>query len=327
MMFVSEEVAAGQLTMEEAITAVAGAFAALDAGDAAVFPVALGRGSEDGTRFAMKSGLLASRRLCGMKLGTYWPGNPLRGLESHGSTTLLLDDATGFPVAVVQATHLTAMRTAAADGVAVRTLARADAKRLAVIGAGHQAWFEILAVHAVRPLEHVAIWARRADAAERLAARVRDELGICAGAIDARAAVERADIVVTVTASREPLVEADWVRPGTHVSAMGADSPDKQELSVELLGRSSLFADVPEQSVTIGEFRAAAASGMIGPADIVPIGAVMAGRAKGRTSDAQITVFDSSGMALQDIAVASIVVDALKARQTGASGSPGPEYI
>lgn len=314
MQFVSEEVAARVVSMAEAIEAVEVMFREYGRDMAEVFPVAQGHGPDAGTSFSIKSGLIRASRAVGLKVGTYWPDNRARGLAAHASTTLLLDPDTGYPKALVAASYLTSLRTAASDAVAVRHLSREGSRTLALFGAGHQAWFELLAVREVRPVETVLVANRSPQAAESFARRIRAELGLEARAASAREALEAADIVVTVTAARESLFESAWVRPGTHVSAMGADAPGKQELDTALVARASLFADVVRQSVTIGEYEAAHKAGLADAGRITPIGAVLNG-APGRTSAEQITVYDSSGMALQDLAVCSLAL--AKAAEAG----------
>jgi len=309
MLVVSEAAARQVVQLRDAIDAVERAFAALHDGAAAVFPVVLGHGLRTTEGWGVKSGVLQSQGVIGAKIGTYWPGNRAKGLESHGSTTLLLDPQTGFPHALVSAAHLTALRTAAADGVAIRYLARPDADTAAVFGAGHQAWFELQAAHIVRPLRRVLVWNRDPGRAEAFAARVREEHGLACEAASAQDAASQADIVITATASHAPLFEGDLIRRGTHVSAMGADAAGKQELDTALLARARLFADVPEQAVTIGEFKTAAREGLIAREAITSIGSVIAGTAPGRRSNQEITVFDSSGMALQDLAVAALALE------------------
>ena len=307
MKFVSEDVAGRVVSMAEAIGAVEAMFMEYGRGLAEVFPVAQGRGPEADTSFSVKSGLIAGSRKVGLKVGSYWPGNRARGLAAHASTTLLLDPDTGYPEALVAASHLTCLRTAASDAVAVKHLSRPDSRTLAVFGAGHQAWFEVLAVREVRPIERVFVVNRSGRAADEFARRIREELGLEAVAAKAEEALAGADIAVTVTASRGPLFAAGLVRPGTHVSAMGADQPGKQELDTALVAGAALFADVPAQSVSIGEYEAAFKAGLVTEERITPVGAVLNG-APGRVSEEQITVYDSSGMALQDLAVASLAL-------------------
>ena len=306
---VSETVAARLVTLKDAIALMESAFASLDRGESRLFPFVAGHGSDPATRFGAKLGYDGERRTPGLKVGSYWPRNVERGLGNHASTTLLLDDDTGAPRALVAATHLTALRTAASDAVAVKYLARKDASVLAVVGAGHQAYWDALAVAEVRKLEQVLVWAREASAAEALAARLRTA-GLPAQASDLWPALARADIVSTATASRSALFAAGDVRPGTHLSAMGADGVGKQELDPALLLGASLWADLPTQSIVIGEFQrlpAALAGG------VQPIGGLISGRLPGRCGDEEITIYDSSGVALQDLAICALALERAQA--------------
>jgi ornithine cyclodeaminase/alanine dehydrogenase-like protein (mu-crystallin family) len=294
---VSESTAKRLVGIADAIAVSEAAFASLARGESLLFPAVRGHGSDPATRFGVKSGYDGVRRLPGLKVGTYWPGNVGLGLGNHGSTTLLLDDDTGYVQGIVAATYLTALRTAAADAVAVKYLAREDARVLALVGTGHQAYYDALAVSQVRDLRRVLVCGRRADAAEALAQRLR-EAGVPA--------------VSTVTASRAPLIAAGLLRPGTHVSAMGADGPGKQELAIELVAGASLWADAPQQSVAMGEFQHAAAAGLIETSAIGAIGNLIAGQVHDRSAD-QITIFDSSGIALQDLAICAFALERARA--------------
>ncbi|ACU89250.1 ornithine cyclodeaminase family protein [Desulfomicrobium baculatum] len=314
MQFVSEDVASRVVSMAEAIGVIERMFREYGRDEAEVFPVAQGHGPDAGTSFSIKSGLIRTSRTVGLKVGSYWPQNRTHGLPAHASTTLLLDPDTGYPQALVAASHLTCLRTAASDAVAVRHLSRQDSRTLALFGAGHQAWFELLAVREVRPIETVLVVNRSPKAGEDFARRIQAELGLEARFADSREAVQAADIIVTVTAAREALFEASLVRPGTHVSAMGADAPGKQELDPALVARAALFADVVRQSLGIGEYEAAHKAGLVDAQNVTAIGAVLNG-APGRTSPQQITVYDSSGMALQDMAICSLAL--AKAHEAG----------
>ena len=308
MLYVSEETASSVVTMADAIEAIEGVFRDLGQGEAKVFPVVMGQGPKQGTSFSMKGGLLANRGVVGLKVGSYWPDNRKQGQKAHASTTLLLDPETGYAKALVGASHLTALRTAAADAVAVRHLARHNSSTLAIFGAGHQAWYELLAICEVRKIKKVLIANRSKEAAAVFARRITEELSLEAAAEDAADAAQLADIIVTATAAREPLFAAGLVRAGTHISAMGADGEGKQELDTALVAKAALFTDVVQQSITVGEYEAAFKAGLIGTERITPLGAVLNGQA-GRASDKQITIFDSSGMALQDLAICSLALD------------------
>ncbi|MGK6320335.1 ornithine cyclodeaminase family protein [Sphingomonas sp. DT-204] len=316
MRILSEADARRLIDAADAFAVVERGFADVARGDAVMFPPLVARGSDPATRFGAKAGVDLARRCPGIKVGSYWPINRAKGLPAHGSTTLLLDDETGFPAALVAATHLNALRTAAADAVAVHHLARAEAGVIAIVGAGNQAWFDLEAIRRVRPIRSVRVWNRTAPAAERFAERARQS-GLEAVATELETAVRGADIVVTATAAREPLIARDWVAPGTHISAMGADGPGKQELDAALVAAAQRFADLPSQSAAIGECQHAVAAGLIDPASIVAIGDVIDGRAPGRKGADAITLFDSSGIAVQDLAIAQLAVERAAAQGVG----------
>ncbi|MCG8928109.1 ornithine cyclodeaminase family protein [Lentzea sp. CC55] len=294
--FLSESESAALVDDDLALAAAREAF--LAAADGSTFPVVIGHSSLPHTRFTLKSG--SAGDLVGVKIGSFWPDNT--ALPRHSSTIVLLDPATGRLRAVVEAAAANAYRTAAADALAVATLARTDARTLTVIGTGHQALHEVRAVSRVRPIDRVLVVGRRADAAEAFAARVTAVTGLPAAPADTRTGVTAANVLVTATTAREPLFDATWVRPGTHISAMGADGPGKQELPAEIFGSAKLFCDLPEQSRAIGEFQHA--SGAVP----VALGAVLTGASEGRTSPEDTTVFDSSGFALQDLTLAAALL-------------------
>lgn len=309
LLTVSETVAKRLVTLKDAIALTEAMFVSLDRGDSLLFPAVRGHGSRPGTRFGVKAAYDAPRRSPGLKVGTYWPGNAARGLGNHGSTTLLLDDDTGLPRALIAATHLTALRTAASDAVAVKYLSRRDASVLAVVGTGHQAYWDALAIAEVRSLSSVLVTGRDAQAAEALASRLR-AANLPAASCDLKSALARADLISTVTAAREPLFAAGDVRPGTHVSAMGADGPGKQELDPDLAARALLWADMPSQSVAMGEFQHTPPATA---ARIQPIGGLIAGRLLGRSSAQEITLYDSSGIALQDLVIGAFALERAQA--------------
>lgn len=309
---VSHELAVRYGTRALALAAVRKAFAELAAGESVLFPVAMGQGPDAGSAVNIKAGR-AANGVTGLKAGTYWPHNRSMGLPNHSATTLLLDPATGRLCAIVNVAAINPIRTAAADALAVDHLARKDADTLAIVGTGAQAASEVRAIHDVRPLRALRLWnrtpQRARDFADALGELEIPSIEICETADDAVCA---ADIVVTATTSREPLFRHESLRPGTHISAMGTDRPGKQELPLATLARASLFADHPVQSVQIGEFQHLAALGE-GVARVRAIGDVVLGREPGRSNDTEITCFDSSGVAAQDIAVAAALVDAARA--------------
>ncbi len=307
MYLVSEKSVKKIATTTMANKAITQAFIAAYQNRGEVFPVVHAKGCNDGDGFSMKSGNLLDQKLCGVKIGSYWPNNHHDlNLPNHGTTTLLLDAKTGFPHALISAAYLNGLRTAAANAVATQKLARTQAKILGALGAGHQAIFEIKAVCEVREIKKIFIHSRNADTVDHAITEL-NKAGINAQGADVETVCRNADILITVTNATGALFEAGWIKSGTHISAMGADKPNKQELPVELVLNASIFADYPPQSIINGEYEAAF---NINPdIDITAIGAVLVGDNAGRANDDQITIFDSSGIALQDLCVAKLVLD------------------
>lgn len=235
--------------------------------------------------------------------------NPKRGLPSLNGLMLLFSAHTGLAEAVLLDNgYLTDLRTAAAGAVAARHLARPDARRAAVLGAGAQARLQVKALTLVRPIEEAVIWARRPEAARQAADDLADELGIKVGvAASPREAVEAGDIVVTATPSREPLVKAEWLRPGQHVTAMGSDSEHKNELDPAVVARADVYVcDRRSQCAALGELHHAITRGVVPDASAFPeLGEVIAGRAQGRSGADQVTVCDLTGTGVQDTAIAT----------------------
>lgn len=307
---ISEKTVRNIVTRQLAFDTVRAAFEAVATNRARVFDVVIGTGLQNGEAFAIKSGLDNEHEIVGFKCGTYWAGNLNIGLPAHGSTIMLLDPETGFPKAIVNASYLNGYRTAASNAIAVSSLARSDASVLGVIGAGHQAEQEIRAVAEVRALSLIKISTRSEVRASWITDRLHD-VDIDIRFTSAEDAVRGSDIVITVTPSESPLVRDEWIGEGTHISAMGADDKGKHELDTAILKRASLFADYPQQSIVIGEFQHGYADGLINSVnDICALGLVTLGKSPGRISDTQITIFDSSGIALQDLAMADAIFEA-----------------
>lgn len=274
--------------------------------DATRFPIAFAHGHDPQNRFSIKAA--STPLLAGLKIGTYWPGNVAQGIPAHSSCILLLDQEAGRVHALVEASRANAFRTAAADALAVECLARPEATQLTIFGAGRQALYEFEAVRMVRPIEHVMVVNRNLERGEELVAAIR-AAGCGATLADAATAVPSADIVITATAARAPLFAPELVRPGTHISCMGADGQGKQEVDPRLLMRASLFCDDVEQALSVGELQHIAAEARTGKAHgPVPLGCVLDGRRPGRISAEDVTVFDSSGLGLQDLYLATALL-------------------
>jgi ornithine cyclodeaminase len=271
----------------------------------------------------VKAGCDLSAPILGLKAGGYWPHNAERSLDNHQSSTLLFDPEAGRAAALVSANYLTAVRTGAASAIATKRLSRPDAAVLGIIGTGVQAEYQLKATLAVRELTEVHAWDPSAGNLDRFG-RIVTDLGLrFVPETERRAVVAAADVLITVTPSQKALVDKDWVRPGTHISAMGCDTKGKQELDPELVASAALFVDEVGQSLSIGELQHAFASGLITEQTIRgTIGQVIAGHCAGRRDDAEITIFDGTGVALQDLVVADLAVRL--AREKG--GAVSVEY-
>jgi ornithine cyclodeaminase len=315
MLIVPESLIADLVTPDAALAAVEAVFAAMARGEAGNFPVvreALG----DGRQYGFKSGFDRAAGVLGLKAGGYFPANAAAGRPNHQSTVWLHDPGSGRPAALVGGNLLTALRTAAAAAISIDRLARPDARVLGMLGAGHQAAFQLRAAARVRRFERVVAWNYHPEMLPRLAA-VADELGLPFAAVTPERLGAEADVIVTVTASPAFTLADAMVQPGTHLACMGTDTRGKQEVEPALLSRATVFCDEVAQSVTIGEAQHAVAAGLIAADAIVPIGIVITGRHPGRRSADEITLFDGTGIGLQDLAVAAMAVQTARARGLG----------
>ncbi|XHC02304.1 iminosuccinate reductase BhcD [Seohaeicola saemankumensis] len=318
LLIIPEDVCAQVVTPEAAFTAVEGVFAAMARGDARNFPVVREALGHADALYGFKSGFDKAGMALGVKSGGFWPGNMARGLTNHQSTIFLFDPDTGQLQALVGGNYLTAIRTAAASSVSIAHLARPDARVLGMVGAGHQSAFQLRAAVRQRKFEKVLAWNPHPEMLPKLAA-VAAELGLPFEAVEREALGAAADVIITITSAFEPLMMRDWIKPGTHVACMGTDTKGKQEVDANLLAAASVFTDEVAQSVTIGEAQHAIGAGLISEGDITPIGAVINGTHKGRTSADQITVFDGTGVGLQDLAVAHVAMRGAQERGLGAA--------
>jgi alanine dehydrogenase len=306
MKFVTDEQVRRHVSFAAVLQAVERAFIALDSGTSSLFDVVRGHGGGEQHFFAIKSARDGSVPIIGLKAGSYAPGNHAKGLAAHTSTTLLIDDATGHPVALVEANYLNGLRTSAANALATRELARKEANTLAIIGIGGQAVFEALAVLHVRPIQRIFAVGQSPERRRAFAQQLSERSAVRVEFTDAEHAVREADIVVTVTPAQAPVLKAAWIKPGTHISAMGADNVGKQELEVELVAKSSCWVDHAPQAIQIGEMQHAYRAGSIKLEQLQQqtLGALLRGKAQRPTDLQTITIFDSSGVAIQDLAAA-----------------------
>jgi len=308
MWIVPEAAIADLVSREASFDAVEKVFAAMAARDAYNFPVVREAIGHEDALYGFKGGFDRAGGTLGLKAGGYWPHNlEKRWLINHQSTVFLFDPDTGKPAAMVGGNLLTALRTAAASAVSIRHLARPDAKVIGMIGAGHQSHFQLRAAAEQMQAEKVIAWNMHPDMLPKLG-ETAAELGLPFEAVDLDGMTE-ADVIITITSSFAPTLMADHVAPGTHLACMGTDTKGKQEVEAALLARATVFCDEVAQSTSIGEAQHAIAEGLISESDISEIGAVINGTHPGRQSADEITLFDGTGVGLQDLAVAAAVVE------------------
>ncbi len=302
---------AALLGLDDCMVAVERAFAMHADGKAAP-PGILGVPVRDGG-FHIKAGVLdLDRSYFATKVNANFPHNPGRhGLPLIQGVIVLCDGATGVPLALMDSVHVTIVRTGAATGVAAKYLARADAKVATICGCGNQGRVSLRALARVRALTRAFAFDVDEGRARRFGEELAAELGIAVEATtDLTAAVGKSDVCITCTPSKRYYLRRRDVAPGTFVAAVGADNEEKQELEPALLAASKVVADVVGQCAAIGELHHAVEQGLMTPADVhAELGEVITGRKIGRAHDDEIIVFDSTGMALQDVAAAAMVYE------------------
>jgi ornithine cyclodeaminase len=256
----------------------------------------------------------------GLKSICIMPGNPARGLDAHQGTVTLFDGETGQPAAILNASAITEVRTAAVTAVATRLLARADARTLAILGAGVQGRAHLESLAAVRGFEEVRIYAPTRAHAEALAKEPGLPGARVSAAATAEEAVRGADVVVAATNSAQPVLDRAWLKEGAHLNAVGASTPNAREIDTATVAASALFCDSRESLRNeAGEFRLAIQEGAI-PGDEhvrAELGELLAGSAPGRRDDGELTLFRSLGIAIEDLAAAQAAVAAARERGLG----------
>lgn len=293
----------------ETLSVVENAFAALAGGDVVMPPILSMAIKERHGEVDVKTAYVPGLDSFAIKISPGFFDNPQRGLPSLNGLMVLLDSETGIARSLLLDNgYLTDIRTAAAGAVAAKHLAPADIHTAGVIGAGVQAELQIRALKLVRDFSELVVWARNTGRAEAYAVKMRKALGIPVRVTTtAEDVVGHSDIVVTTTPATKPLIKRDWLRPGLHITAMGSDAPDKNELDPRILAEADRFVcDRNEQSRKLGEMRMAIETGLIAEGHVADeLGEIVAGKKPGRQSDDEITVCDLTGTGVQDTAIAT----------------------
>lgn len=306
---------------KEAYDAVRDAFVRLAKGQAVLPGILSLEIPETRTEAHVKGAYLRGTKHFAIKAASGSYDNPARGLPSGGGMVLVFDATTGLPVAVLfDNGYLTDVRTGAAGALAADLLAKESVERVGILGVGNQARYQLEALLRVRRPKTVIAWGRDRGKAEAYATQMTAKHRIpVEAAASPEVACRGSDLILTVTPSTEALVHANWIEPGTHITAVGSDSPDKQELDVEILRRADkVVADRLEQCLRLGEIHHAVEAGALRKEDVYgELGELAAGLKKGRTSKAEVTVADLTGVGVQDAAVANRVVDEALRRGLG----------
>jgi ornithine cyclodeaminase len=257
----------------------------------------------------------------GLKAVCVFPDNSARGLDSHQGGVMLFSGETGELLAVMNASAITAIRTAAVSAVATRLLAREDATELAILGAGVQARSHIEAMSCVRPIKRVRVASRRIEQARKFADEIGPRFAFPVEPVDSvESAVRGAELIVTATTAEQPILKLEWISPGAHLNVVGSSIPTTREVDGATVAAASLFVDRRESTLNEGgEYLFALREGAIGAGHIkAEIGEILVGSHRGRTSTDEITMFKSLGLAIEDLAAADYLYQKAKPLQAGA---------
>lgn len=307
-------------TMRELIPLMEQTLAAYSTGGAvqplrSIVPV-----SAHGGLLGVMPAYLVAQDAVGLKAVSIYPGNAARDLPTHLATILLLDPETGALRALLDGQLITEMRTAAVSAAATARLSARPGRTLALLGAGVQAHSHLEALREIRPIEDVRVWSRTAERADRFAGEMRERLGLHVAAVRSpHEAVRGVDIICTVTASRTPVLEGAWLEPGMHINAVGACLPDWRELDTDAVRRCRVFVDSRQSALAeAGNLVVPIEMNALSPSHIrAEIGEVFAGGHPGRTEADEITLFESLGLAVEDVASAKLAYEHALARGIG----------
>jgi len=307
------------LDLNGCIAAVEDAFRQQALGTA-IPPAVVGIHADEGAFHIKAAGVHAPTPYFAAKINGNFSGNRERfGLPTIQGVIVLADLTNGTPLAIMDSIEITIQRTGAATAVAAKYLARDEPAVMTIVGCGSQGRAQLRSVAAVRRIVEAHAFDTNVEAARRFALEMSPVIGAPILPItDLPRVLAISDIVVTCTTSRRPIVHVGQIKPGTCLAALGADNPEKQEIDAALLASTKVVADVLEQAATMGDLRHAIAAGVMRREDVhAELGEIVIGRKAGRQSDAEVFVFDSTGMALQDVAAAALVYERARQRHVG----------
>lgn len=326
----SREVTEDVLKMPEVIDAVKEVYQLKAKGDTTVFPLVFHEFEPGIADMDIKSGWLKGSDIFGLKVVSWFGDNAEKGLPALIGTIMVMDGATGVPIGILDGSHITGIRTGAAGAIGAKALARENSQTLMVVGAGHVATFQVAASLMMFPgLKKVCVYdGLSQENAEKFAASMPDTLknsfdyepeDVTFEAVkDLPKATGESDIIITVTPSRTPIIQKEWVKPGTHFSCIGSDMSGKEEIDPEIFAGARVFTDDTPQCINVGEIEIPIQKGILKEEDIAgEIGEILIGQTVGRENEEQITVFDATGTALLDLLTAKLALAKAEERNLG----------
>ena len=316
------------LNMEDVIRGIEKVYLEKNAGTGVVWDMVFYEFEPGVADMDIKSGYLKEEETYGLKLVSWYGENSEKGKPALYGTTLLFDAKTGEPTALLNAEYITGMRTGAAGAIGAKYLAKKGAKTLLMVGAGHQAEFQVLAtLTAVKSINRVFVYdpidkGNAVKAVEKFSRKIgekfreKENREIEFMVVESlEGTVGESEIIITATPSRKPMIMKEWVKPGTHFSCVGSDMPGKQEIDERIFQGARVFVDDIPQASRVGEVEIPIKKGQIEEKDLTEIGRVLSGEVKGRLTEMDITIFDSTGIALQDIMTSKLALS--KAKELG----------
>ncbi|GAA0732678.1 ornithine cyclodeaminase family protein [Clostridium oceanicum] len=325
----SKEDISSVIEMQQVIDVVEAVYKARSEGMTEIWPTVFYDFISGKADMDIKSGYLKKEKLFGHKTVTWFEDNAKKGLPTLMGMISVFDAETGQPIGIMDASYITGIRTGAAGALGAKYLAKKNSENLLILGVGNQALFQIAATLKAFPnLRKVQVAAMHIEKAKSFIDNINEKLeskfGINTESVTFKAvenlesAVKDSQIIITVTPSRKPIIKKEWVQKGTHISCIGADMEGKQEIDSKLMSSSLIFVDDKEHCKQVGEIEIPLKKGMISDKDIAgEIGDLILGKVEGRTSEDQITIFDATGMALLDIAIAKIVLQLAEKKGLG----------
>ncbi|MEG0292173.1 MAG: ornithine cyclodeaminase family protein [Anaerovoracaceae bacterium] len=318
------------IDMREVIEQVQKVYMLKSEGKSVIWPLVNYEFEEEHAAMDIRSGYVKGVQLHGLKMLNNFPGNVQNGLNPFNGIMMVYDSNTGIPLAIMDASYITCMRTGAAGAVSINALARKDSKTLLILGAGKQAPFQIAATLILRPeLEKVMIfdpinYGNAQNLANNIKEQLKSQFDVDSmntkfeASNDLESATRLADAIITVTPSTTPLIHKDWIKAGTHLTCLGSDMEGKQEIDETIFQNAKIYADDKDQCIRVGEMEIPLQKSIISPSDITgEIGDLLCGKVKGRENPDEITIFDGTGLYILDLVAANVAITRAKAQGIG----------